>query len=72
MDVKIESLKRHASQWVRWEIDDDDSTVPMEDVVERVRHRARPLGVESGVRYAEAFISQHARKRALDLFPARG
>jgi LmbE family N-acetylglucosaminyl deacetylase len=72
MDVKIESLKRHASQWVRWEIDEDDSTVPLEDVIDRVRHRARQLGVESGVRYAEAFISQHPRRRALDLFPARG
>ena len=72
IDVKIESLKRHASQWVRWEIDDDDSTAPLEDVIERVRHRARQLGVESGVRYAEAFISQLARRRALDLFPARG
>ena len=72
IDVKIESLKRHASQRVRWEIDDDDSTASMEDVIERVRHRARQLGVESGVVYAEAFISQHARRRALDLFPASG
>jgi LmbE family N-acetylglucosaminyl deacetylase len=72
LDVKIESLKRHASQWARWEIDDDDSTVPVEDLIERARHRARQLGVESGVRYAEAFISQHVQKKALDLFPVRG
>jgi len=71
IDVKIESLRQHASQWVKWEIDDDDSTAPLEEVIERVRHRARQLGLESGVWYAEAFISQHGKKRALDLFPAR-
>ena len=69
IDVKIESLSRHASQWVRWEIDEDDSTVDLEVVVERVRHRARQRGLESGVRYAEAFISQYPQKKALDFFP---
>lgn len=69
MDVKIEALKQHRSQWVRWEIDEDDSTLPLEDVVERFVHRARQYGIESGVRYAEAFISQHRRKRALDFLP---
>ena len=71
MDVKIEALKQHGSQWVRWDIDDDDGTRPLEEVVERVRHRARQHGMESGVGYAEAFISQHRRKRALDFFPMR-
>jgi LmbE family N-acetylglucosaminyl deacetylase len=45
------------------------STPPEE--LERVRHRARQRDLESGVTYAEAFISQHGRKRALDLFPRR-
>ena len=71
MDVKIEALKQHASQWVRWEIDEDDSTATLNEVVERVRHRARQRGLESGVTYAEAFISQQGRKRALDLFLER-
>lgn len=69
IDVKIESLSRHASQWVRWDIDEDDSTIDLEAVTERVRHRARQRGLESGVRYAEAFISQYRRKKALDFFP---
>lgn len=68
LDVKIESLKQHKSQWVKWEIDEDDSTVTLDEVVDRVRHRARQCGVESGVEYAEAFISQYRRKRAMDLF----
>jgi LmbE family N-acetylglucosaminyl deacetylase len=71
MDVKIEALKQHASQWVRWEIDEDDSTATLDEVIERVRHRARQRGLESGVTYAEAFISQQGRKRALDLFLER-
>ena len=69
MDVKVEALKKHASQCVRWEIDENDGTATLDEVVERVRHRARQRGLESGVTYAEAFISQHGRKRALDLFP---
>ena len=69
MEVKIEALKRHESQWVKWEIDEDASTRPLEEVVEVVRRRARQLGRESGVMYAEAFISQYGGKRALDLLP---
>jgi len=69
IDVKVESLSHHASQWVRWDIDEDYSTVDLEGVVERVRHRARQRGLESGVPYAEAFISQYRRRRALDFFP---
>ena len=71
MDVKIEALKQHASQWVSWEIDEDDSTATLDEVVERVRHKARQRGLESGVTYAEAFISQYGRKSALDLFQKR-
>jgi hypothetical protein len=48
---------------------DDASTRPLEEVIEGVRHRARQLGRESGVRYAEAFISQYGRRKALDLLP---
>ena len=69
MEVKIEALKHHESQWVKWEIDDDGSTRPLEEVIEGVRHRARQLGRETGVKYAEAFISQYGRRKALDLFP---
>jgi L-ascorbate metabolism protein UlaG (beta-lactamase superfamily) len=59
----------HESQWVKWEIDDDASTKPLEEVIEGVRHRSRQLGRESGVKYAEAFISQYGRRKVLDLFP---
>ena len=71
MDVKIEALRQHASQWVKWEIDEDDSTLPLEEVVERVRHRARQHGLESGTKYAEGFISRHREARALDFFPTK-
>ena len=33
MEAKIEALKRHESQWVKWEIDDDGSTIPLEEVI---------------------------------------
>jgi len=69
MEAKIEALKRHESQWVKWEIDDDGSTIPLEEVIESVRQTARQLGRESGVKYAEAFISQYGRSRVLDLLP---
>jgi LmbE family N-acetylglucosaminyl deacetylase len=69
MEVKIEALKRHESQWVKWEIDDDKSTRPLDEVIEGVKQRARQLGRESGVQYAEAFISQYGRSRAFDLLP---
>ncbi len=71
MDTKIAALKQHTSQWVRGEIDEDNGTSTLDEVVQRVRHRARQRGLESGVMYAEAFISQHGRKRSLDLFPER-
>lgn len=71
MDVKLEAFKQHRSQWVKWDIDDDDSTRPIEEIEVRMRHRARQRGMESGVTYAEAFISQYLRKRALDFFPPK-
>ena len=69
IDVKIEAFRQHSSQWVQWEIDEGDLTI--EDFVERYRHRFRQFGVESGVGYAEAFISKAGRNRALDLLPTR-
>ena len=69
MEVKIEALRRHESQWVKWEIDEDGSTRPLEEVIDGVRQRARQLGRESGVKYAEVFISQYGRRKALDLLP---
>jgi LmbE family N-acetylglucosaminyl deacetylase len=71
MDVKLEAFRQHRSQWVKWDIDDDDSTMPIEEIEARMRHRARQRGMESGVTYAEAFISQYLRKRALDFFPPK-
>jgi LmbE family N-acetylglucosaminyl deacetylase len=71
MDVKIEALKQHRSQWIRWEIDEGDGTLPLDNVIERTIHRARQLGIESGVKYAEAFVSQARRKRAIDFLPAK-
>lgn len=69
MDVKMESLRHHESQWVQWEIDEDDSTIPLEKILDRFQHIARQCGLESGVKYAEAFISR--QKTALDFFPRR-
>jgi len=69
MDVKMESFAQHRSQWVKWDIDEDDSTRPLEEIRARMLHRARQYGLESGVEYAEAFMSQYGRKRALDFFP---
>jgi len=71
MDVKIEALKQHRSQWVKWEIDEGDSTSSLDDIIERTIHHARQLGMGSGVNYAEAFISQARKRRALDFLPAR-
>jgi len=71
MDTKIEALKQHESQWVKWEIDEDGSTRPLEEVIEAFRDRASQLGRQCGVRYAEAYISQYGRRRALDFFPGK-
>ena len=67
MDVKVEAFRQHSSQWVQWETDEADLTI--EDFVEKYRHRFRQHGVESGVGYAEAFISKMGRKQALDMLP---
>lgn len=69
MEAKIEALKRHKSQWVKWEMDVDGSTRPLEEVIEGVMQRSRQQGRESGVKHAEAFISQYRRSRAIDLLP---
>ncbi len=68
MDVKIEAFRQHSSQWVKWEV--DKSGMSMEDLLEQYTHRFRQYGIESGVKYAEAFISKHGRKKAYDLLPS--
>ena len=70
MDVKIESLKQHGSQWQEWGKPREEQGDYLERLVERYTHRFKELGRKAGVGYAEAFISRSGKNYAHDLLPS--
>jgi LmbE family N-acetylglucosaminyl deacetylase len=71
MDVKIESFRKHVSQWQDWGKPADEQGDYLERIVEWYTHRFREYGRQCGVRYAEAFISRSGRAYAHYLLPIR-
>ena len=71
MPQKVESFRKHVSQWQEWGKLPEEQGDFMERIVERYSHRFRELGRKAGVGYAEAFISKTGRKHAHDLLPRR-
>ncbi|MBN2336575.1 PIG-L family deacetylase [Candidatus Bathyarchaeota archaeon] len=69
MDAKVEAFRQHLSQWQRWGEPPEKQEGYLDELTERYVHRFRQLGVEAGVKYAEAFVSKNGRKQAQDLLP---
>ena len=69
MPKKIESFRKHVSQWQDWGKPADEQGDYVERLVEWYTHRFRAYGRRCGVRYAEAYISKSGRAYAHDLLP---
>lgn len=69
MDVKVEAFRQHVSQWQRWGAPPEEQEGYLDELTQRYVERFKRLGVEAGVRYAEAFISKSGRRHAHDLLP---
>ena len=71
MEKKIESFKKHTSQWQDWGKPPKEQGDYMERLIEWYTHRFREYGRRCGVKYAEAYISKSGRAFAHDLLPVR-
>jgi LmbE family N-acetylglucosaminyl deacetylase len=69
MDVKVEAFRQHVSQWQRWGAPPEEQEGYLDELTQLYVERFKRLGVEAGVRYAEAFISKSGRRHAHDLLP---
>jgi hypothetical protein len=69
MDIKIKAFKQHKSQWMKWGSSESEHEDYFIKVKNRFIHRFRQYGLESGVKYAECFISRNRIKHVYDLFP---
>jgi len=71
MDHKLESFRKHKSQWQDWGKPQDEQGDYLDKVIENYIHRFREYGRQCGVKYAEAFISKSGRRFAHKLLPVR-
>ena len=71
MPRKIESFRKHISQWQDWGKPAEEQGDYVERLVEWYTHRFREYGKRCGVRFAEAYISKSGRAYAHDLLPVR-
>lgn len=71
MDVKIESFRKHVSQWQDWGKPADEQGDYLERILDWYTHKFREYGRKCGVRYAEAYISKSGRAYAHDMLPVR-
>ena len=71
MPKKIESFRKHVSQWQDWGKPAEEQGNYIERLVEWYTDRFREYGRHCGVKYAEAFISKSGRAYAHDLLPVR-
>lgn len=69
MDVKIESFRKHQSQWQDWGKPSDEQGDYLERVIESYTHRFREYGRQCGVKYAEAFFNKSGRAYAHEYLP---
>ena len=71
MDRKIESFRKHVSQWQDWGKPPEEQGDYMERIIEWYTQRFREHGRRCGVQYAEAYISKSGRTYAHDLLPVK-
>jgi LmbE family N-acetylglucosaminyl deacetylase len=71
IDRKIESFRKHVSQWQDWGKPPEEQGDYMERIVEWYTQRFREHGKRCGVQYAEAYISKSGRTYAHDLLPVK-
>ena len=71
MEQKIESFRKHRSQWQDWGKPSEEQGDYLDRLVEWYTHRFREYGRSCGVGYAEAFISKSGRRFAHELLPVR-
>jgi LmbE family N-acetylglucosaminyl deacetylase len=71
MDQKIESFRKHRSQWQDWGKPPEEQGDYLDRVIQRYMHRFREYGRRCGVGYAEAFISKSGQCFAHELLPVR-
>ena len=71
MKRKIESFRKHRSQWQDWGKPSEEQGDYLDRLVEWYTHRFREYGRSCGVGYAEAFISKSGRRFAHELLPVR-